>query len=119
MERRETNRDSIKTVLFLFLAIFALSFAVYFFTREGRPTPFNNFVRLADALLHGRLYLTRDVSWLEIVPLDGRYYIVPPPLPAFLILPVVPFSVSQLIKPISIFFGSPNVYSPSCREGAV
>ncbi len=110
MEQRETDRDSSRTALFLFLAVFALSFAVYFFTREGSPTPFNNFVRLADAILHGRLYLTEDVSWLEIVPLDGKYYIVPPPLPAFLILPVVAvFGLSTNQTLISIFFGSLNV----------
>ena len=110
MEQRVTDRDSIRTALFLFLAIFALSFAVYFFTREDSPTPFNNFVRLADAILHGRLYLTSDVSWLEIAPFDGKYYIVPPPLPAFLILPVVAvFGLSTNQTLISIFFGSLNV----------
>lgn len=110
MEQRETYRGSARAALFFFLAIFALSFAIYFFTQEDRPTPFNNFVRLADAILHGRLYLTEDVSWLEIVPFDGKYYIVPPPLPAFLILPVVAvwgLSTNQTL--ISIFFGSLNV----------
>ncbi|OGE24475.1 MAG: hypothetical protein A3J42_02635 [Candidatus Dadabacteria bacterium RIFCSPHIGHO2_12_FULL_53_21] len=110
MEQRVTDRGSIKTALFLFLAIFALSFAVYFLTREDSPTPFNNFVRLADAFLHGRLYLTSDVSWLEIAPFDGKYYIVPPPFPAFLILPVVAvFGLSTNQTLISIFFGSLNV----------
>lgn len=110
MEQRETYRGSARAALFFFLAIFALSFAIYFFTQEDHPTPFNNFVRLADAILHGRLYLTEDVSWLEIVPFDGKYYIVPPPLPAFLILPVVAvwgLSTNQTL--ISIFFGSLNV----------
>ncbi|MGH7891268.1 MAG: hypothetical protein ACREN0_03245, partial [Thermodesulfobacteriota bacterium] len=110
MDQRETGGDSTRTALFLFLAVFALSFTVYFFTREGNPTPFNNFVRLADAILHGRLYLTEDVTWLEIVPFDGKYYIVPPPLPAFLILPVVAiFGLSTNQTLISIFFGSLNV----------
>lgn len=110
MEQRIPDRDGIKTAIILFLAIFAVSFAVYFFTTEDHPTPFNNFVRLADAILHGRLYLTRDVSWLELVRMDGKYYIVPPPLPAFLILPVVAvwgLSTNQTL--ISIFFGSLNV----------
>lgn len=110
MEQDNTGRDSLKTVLLIFLITFALSFVVYLLTTEDHPTPFNNFVRLADAMLHGRLYLTHDVSWLEIAPFNGRYYIVPPPLPAILMLPVVAvFGLSTDQTLISIFFGSLNV----------
>jgi len=61
-------------------------------------------------MLHGRLYLTRDVPWLEIVPFQGKYYIVPPPFPAILMLPVVAiFGISTDQTLISVFFGSLNV----------
>ena len=110
MERVKPGSDSPKTTLIVFLIIFAVSFAVYFFTQEGDPTPYNNFVRLADAILHGRLYLADDVSWLEIVSFQGKYHIVPPPFPAILILPVVAvFGLSTNQTLISIFFGSLNV----------
>ena len=96
--------------LILALFFFVLTFVVYYLTGEGGATPFNNFVRLADAFLKGRLHLVTDVSWLELVPLEGKHYVVPPPLPAILILPVVAIrglSTNQTL--ISIFFGSINV----------
>ena len=96
--------------LILALFFFVLTFVVYYLTGEGGATPYNNFVRLADAFLKGRLHLITDVTWLELVPLEGKHYVVPPPLPAILILPVVVIwglSTNQTL--ISIFFGSINV----------
>ena len=96
--------------LILALFFFLLTFVVYYLTGEGGATPYNNFVRLADAFLKGRLHFVTDVSWLELVPLEGKHYVVPPPLPAILILPVVAIrglSTNQTL--ISIFFGSINV----------
>jgi len=34
-----------------FLLFFAITFLVYYFTSQGDPTPYNNFVRLADSFL--------------------------------------------------------------------
>ena len=96
--------------LILALFFFLLTFVVYYLKGEGGATPYNNFVRLADAFLKGRLHFVTDVSWLELVPLEGKHYVVPPPLPAILILPVVAIrglSTNQTL--ISIFFGSINV----------
>ncbi|MFI5322157.1 MAG: hypothetical protein ACHQ6U_01200 [Thermodesulfobacteriota bacterium] len=110
MDSGNSDSDSRKIVLIIFLIIFVLTFAIYFFTQEGPPTPFNSFVRLADAFLHGRIYLMQKVSWLELAPFEGKYYIIPPPLPAILILPVVAiFGLSANQTLISIFFGALNV----------
>lgn len=109
METGKRDSDSGKAVLFICLAIFALTFAVYFFTQAGPPTGFNNFVRLADAFLHGRLYLTQDIYFLELAPVDGRFYVVPPPMPAILITPIVAiFGPSTNQTLISIVIGSVN-----------
>jgi hypothetical protein len=92
------------------LIFFSITYLIYFLTKEADPTSFNNFVRLADAFLNGRLYLTADSPWLELVHLEGKHYVVPPPLPAILILPVIAIrglSTNQIL--ISIFFGSVNV----------
>lgn len=102
--------DSRKSTIIICTILFVISFIVYFLTTEGEPAPYNNFVRLADAVLHGRLYLTENLSWLELAPYEGRYYIVPPPMPAILLLPltaVYGLSTNQTI--VSIFFGSLNV----------
>ncbi|MER3445506.1 MAG: hypothetical protein C4291_01115 [Candidatus Dadabacteria bacterium] len=92
------------------LLLFAITFLAYYFTTDGHPTPYNNFVRLADAFIHGRLYLTERVKWLELVPKDGKYYIVPPPMPAILLLPFVYiFGLSTDQTLASIIIGSLNV----------
>ncbi|HWP92244.1 MAG TPA: hypothetical protein VNN20_08620 [Thermodesulfobacteriota bacterium] len=96
--------------IFVAISFFIITFIVYFITGEEQPTPYNNFVRLADAFLHGRLHLTENVKWLELALVDGRYYVVPPPMPAILLLPLVAFfglSTNQTIA--SVFLGSLNV----------
>jgi hypothetical protein len=40
---------------------------------KANPTPYNYFVRLADAFLHFRLYLLENPPWLnELVPFQGN-----------------------------------------------
>jgi hypothetical protein len=101
-----------KTYL-LYLFIFAVAFAVYFATGEGHATYYNYYVRLADAFLHGRLYLLENPSWLnELIPAanNTQFYVVYPPLPAVLLMPLVAvFGISLNQTLISIFFGSLTV----------
>lgn len=105
-----TTTDTAKGAALICAGIFVATFVVYYLFQEGPPTPYNNFVRLADALLHGRLHLISNVSHLELVPFEGKYYVVPPPVPAILIMPVVAiFGLSTNQTLISIFFGSVNV----------
>ncbi|BDE08098.1 hypothetical protein WPS_33740 [Vulcanimicrobium alpinum] len=58
---------------------------------HGRLTPYDNYVLLADAMLHGRLWI--DPQWpgpqIDAVLADGHRYIVNDPVPALLILPLV------------------------------
>jgi hypothetical protein len=97
------------SILICFL-LFIITFLVYYFTSDGHPTAYNNFVRLADAFLHGRLHLTEDIKWIELAVYKGRYYIIPPPLPAILLLPFVAvFSLSTNQTLASIFIGSLNL----------
>jgi len=99
-----------RSSILIALSFFVISFLIYYATIEGHATPFNNFVRLADAFLHGRLYLKENITWLELVPLEGKYYIVPPPMPAILLLPFVAIfgpSTNQTI--VSILLGSLNI----------
>lgn len=92
------------------ILLFIITFLVYYFTTERHPTPYNSFVRLADAFLHGRLYLTEKITWLELAPKDGRYYIVPPPMPAILLMPFVSvFGLATNQTLASIILGSLNI----------
>ena len=77
--------DSVGTALVSIAAA-----VVFLLTTSTDPTPFDYFVRLADAFLHGRLYLTEAPSWLnELVPGGGGWYVVYPPVPAVMLLPFV------------------------------
>jgi hypothetical protein len=80
-----------KTTLILII-LFIVAFVAYWATGQGPPTVYNYYVRLADAFLHGRLYLLSNPSWLnELVPnpYGSGWYVVYPPLPAFLMTPFV------------------------------
>ena len=110
MSKKDYERQSNKQTLLICLIIFAIALIVYFLTKESDPTPYNNFIRLADAFLNWRLYLSEDAPWLEFVHLGNKHYVVPPPMPAILSLPAVAIwglSTNQTL--ISIFFGSLNV----------
>ena len=108
----------LKTIIHLFhvysikyrvpLLLFSVTFIIYYVTGGG-PTVFNNFVRLADAFIHGRLYLKENVSWLELIPVNGKYYVIYPPMPALLILPFVALRGMMFDQTLgSIFVGSLN-----------
>ena len=66
----------------------ALAWGIYAATRGW--THHQYFVPLADAFLHGRLYLVNPPGYLdELVAVGGRYYVIFPPLPAVLLMPAV------------------------------
>jgi hypothetical protein len=58
---------------------------------HGRHSPYDNYVLLADAMLHGRLWI--DNLWpgpeIDAVLYHGHRYIVNDPVPALLMLPLV------------------------------
>lgn len=99
----------IKLYHFLAFSVFLFTFIVYLLSC-GKETPYNYFVRLAEAFLNHRLYLTENPSWLnELIPLNGRYYVVFPPMPAVIILPLVALFGSHFSQTLfSIFLGSFN-----------
>jgi hypothetical protein len=62
--------------------------AVYEVSREPGPQSYNQYVRLADALLHGRVNIRPD-PWLELVTFEGRAYSHQGLLPGILLMPFV------------------------------
>ena len=95
--------------IFIYFLIFTITFLVYFIS-SSKNTPYNYFVRLADAFLNHRLYLIDNPSWLsELIPIEGKYYVVYPPMPAVLLIPFVAIFGAGLSQTIfSIFLGSFN-----------
>jgi hypothetical protein len=92
----------------LYLLLFFMSFVIFWLSGEGHPTYYDYYVRLSDAFLHGRLYLLEQPSWLnELIPCDKGFYVVYPPFPAVVMMPLVAvFGVSLNQTLVSVFVGS-------------
>jgi len=100
-----------KKFLLIGLLFFIIAFVVYYLTGEGGATPYHYFVPLADAFLDGRLYLLEKPPWLnEILLLNGKFYVIYPPMPALLLIPQVAISGLEANQTLaSVFWGSINV----------
>ena len=66
-------------VALLVIAIFA----------HGRSSPYNNYVLLAQALLHGHAWINWPGNYIDALPYNGQYYVIEGPMPALLLLPLV------------------------------
>lgn len=94
--------------LLLAFLFFLITFVVYYFTGESKETAYHYFAPLADAFLDGRLYLLSKPSWLnELLPVDGKYYVIYPPIPAIVLIPqalLLGNDINQTLA--SVFWGS-------------
>ena len=70
------------------LGVAILVFVIYLVTSKG-VTNYDHFVRLADAFLDGKLYLENPPSWLELIRIEDRGYVINPPAPTLFVLPAV------------------------------
>ena len=93
------------------IALFAFAFVVYTLVRHDRTAPYDYFVRLADAFLHGRLGLLDAPGTLnELVPVGGMLFVVYPPMPAVVLAPFVAIVGPGMDQGfVSILFGAFNV----------
>ncbi len=71
------------------LAAALLSLAPLLIASHGRSTAFNNYVRVAYAWLHGRMWMDYPGKWMDAVLYKDHYYGVDGPMPAVLMLPLV------------------------------
>jgi hypothetical protein len=65
------------------------AFALTALISHFRPTPYNNFVLLAQALLQGHVWIDWPGSYIDALQYGGHYYVIEAPLPAILLLPLV------------------------------
>lgn len=93
-------------------ALFCITgFLVYLYTQPLVPDPFNYFNYLADAFLHGRLYVTDTPFYFEeLIVRGGKSYEIYPPMPAIVLMPFIalwgiPFKQVFL----SFFLGGINI----------
>jgi len=70
------------------LAGFA-AFLVAWILSHGRSTPYNNYVLLAQAFLHGHLAIDWPGAYIDALAYHGAHYVIEAPLPAILLVPFV------------------------------
>jgi len=68
------------------LWLFVAALATYAFTSPG-ATAYDQYARLADAILHGSLSLPARPPHLEMAEWQGRAYFTNPPMPGLLLVP--------------------------------
>jgi len=92
-----------------FFSLILLTIIVYYFSSPGE-TAYNYFTRLSESFLSGKLYLNEHPSWLnELVPVDNKYYVVYPPMPAILMAPFLVIFKNLLSQTLfSIILGGIN-----------
>ncbi len=101
---REGGRIYATLASFVALVVYALS-------NNGSFQFFNYHVWLADAFLHGRLYLVNPPPWLnEITRINGHYYVFFGPVPAILLMPLVAILHTHLdLARVCVAMGALNV----------
>jgi len=68
------------------------AFVVAWIASHGRSTPYNNYALLADAILHGHLWINwPGESTSDALPWGGLHYVIEAPMPAILMLPFAIF----------------------------
>ena len=71
------------------LAAGLVAFAALLLASQFKATPYNNFVLLADAFRHGRVWIDWPGPYIDALAYGGRHYVIEAPLPAVLLLPAV------------------------------
>jgi hypothetical protein len=69
-----------------------LAFAAAYIASHGRSTPYNNYTLLADAILHGRLWIDwPGENTSDALLWNGQHYVIEAPLPGLLMIPATIF----------------------------
>jgi hypothetical protein len=68
------------------------AFAITVLVSHFRSTPYNNFVLLTDAFLHGHTWIAWPGPYIDALAYNGQHYVIEGPLPAILLLPWVAFA---------------------------
>jgi len=99
----------------------AAAYAVYRSANGGGFMYFNYHLHLADAFLHGRLYIANPPSWLtEFAYANGRPYVYFDPFPAILLLPLAAvWGLRVNIAQVAIALGALNVFLMRLLLGAM
>ena len=73
------------------LLVTALALGLSLLAAHGRSTPYDNYTLLADAFVHGRLWIDWPGESIDAILWNGHRYVIEGPFPALLMLPLVAF----------------------------
>ena len=65
------------------------AFVITLLLSHFRSTPYNNFVLLADAFLHGHAWINWPGAYIDALAYNGQHYVIEAPMPAVLLMPWV------------------------------
>lgn len=82
-------QSSMRIYSYFYLGLLAT--VLYCFAAAPYPPHATHFVILADALLHGHLFIASPDNLTEVIRWQKHFYIVFPPMPALLLIPLLPF----------------------------
>ena len=71
------------------IAASVVTFVAMLIVYHARATPYDNYVILANAFLHGHVWVDTPGPWIDALTYQGRQYIIEGPLPAVLLVPAV------------------------------
>ena len=94
-------------LIFGFSALALVAYAI--FIRRGFQ-PYNYFLPLANSMLHGKIDVYYNPILSELIPVNGKYFVVFPPVSAFLLIPAVAIWGMKFNQAIaSVFWGAAAV----------
>ena len=86
-----------------------VAFFVILLVSHGRSTPYNNFVLLAQAFLHGRAWIDWPGPYIDALAYNGQHWIIEAPMPALLLLPFVAIFGSANQTLLAVVLGAVSI----------
>jgi hypothetical protein len=99
-------------------AIAAFAFAAYFGSSD-LINPYNQYERLADSMLHGRLDIPNPPEYLELARYPDGVYVINPPAPAVLLMPFVAmwgFDTNEVIVSMALGAAAGGLFWVATRQ---
>jgi len=71
------------------IAATLVTFVAMLIVDHAHATPYDNYVILANALLHGHVWVDTPGPWIDALTYGGHQYVIEGPMPALLLVPAV------------------------------
>jgi len=99
-------------------ALATVAFVVYFISSD-LSNPYNQYERLADSMLHGRLDIPNPPDYLELARYPDGAYVINPPAPAVFLMPFVAmwgFDTNEVIVSMAVGAAAAGLFWVATRQ---